>query len=207
VKTPDGLLRSVLFSDATSVTASIEGTVNGAGSAIEWFRDHSEFDAERALKSLTARAPDELPLFLNGVGGLGSPYWRASAPIEFIGAGDDQQRLMAVLESIAFLLDANLRAISSAVPIARVVVSGGLARCDYLCQTLADVCRIGVERRVLREATARGVAFLAAGQPDDWSTPDLDRLFKPAGHPRLMARARRWHNELDKRLAAVARPP
>jgi glycerol kinase len=122
VKTPEGLLRSVLFSDANHVSACLEGTVNGAGSALDWFRDHSGIDAERALASLPTRAPDDLPLFLNGVGGLGSPFWVANAPIEFIGHEDDVERLMAILESIAFLLDANLRAIRSVAPITRVVV-------------------------------------------------------------------------------------
>ena len=44
-----GLLRSVLYSDADAAMSSIEGTVNGAGSAIEWFREVAEIDPERAL--------------------------------------------------------------------------------------------------------------------------------------------------------------
>jgi hypothetical protein len=35
-----------------------------------------------------------------------------------------------------------------------------------------------VTRFAVREATARGVAFLAAGQPTHWVAPDLDRVFK-----------------------------
>ena len=203
VKTPEGLLRSVLFSDANHVSACLEGTVNGAGSALDWFRDHSGIDAERALASLPTRAPDDLPLFLNGVGGLGSPFWVANAPIEFIGPEDDVERLMAILESIAFLLDANLRAIRSVAPITRVVVTGGLARSDYLCQALADVSGLEVARFAVREATARGVAFLAAGQPTHWVAPDLDRVFEATRRPKLTARAKRWRKALDQRLAAL----
>ena len=201
VKTPDGLLRSVLYSDSGGTTASIEGTVNGAGSAVSWFRDHAEIDPERALSSLPARAPDDLPLFLNGVGGLGSPFWQSDAPVELVGTGDDLHRLMAVLESIAFLVDANLRAMRSVATIARVVATGGLSRSDYLCQVLADVSGITVERHALREATARGVAFLAAGQPDAWMSPDLERVFEPSKHAKLAARHRRWQKTLEQRLS------
>jgi glycerol kinase len=148
--------------------ASIEGTVNGAGSAIEWFREVAEIDPERALQSLPAYAPDDLPLFLNGVGGVGSPYWQPEAPIEFVGNSDDRQRLMAVLESVAFLLDVNLRAMSDAAKVTRVLVTGGLARADYLCQVLADVSGLTVIRSSVREP--RRAAPRSGSQPG-WSDP------------------------------------
>jgi glycerol kinase len=201
VKTPDGLLRSVLFSDANHVSASLEGTVNGAGGALEWFREQSDIDPERALRSLPAHAPDDLPLFLNGVGGLGSPFWEPNAPIEFVGRGEDVERLLAILESIAFLIDANLRTIRSAVELKRVIVTGGLARSDYLCQAIADVSGLEVARYAIREATARGVAFLAAGQPANWPGPDLDRLFAATRRPKLSARAKKWQKTLEQRLS------
>jgi glycerol kinase len=128
------LLRSVLFSDANHASACLEGTVNGAGSALTGFAT-GPASMGSALASPPTRAPDDL-LFLNGVGGLGSLFWVANALIEFIGHEDDVERLMAILESIAFLLDANLRAIRTVAPITRVVVTGGLARSDYLCQAL-----------------------------------------------------------------------
>jgi glycerol kinase len=204
VRMPDGLLRGVLFSDANHVSASLEGTVNGAGSALEWFREQSDIDPERALPSLPTRAPDDLPLFLNGVGGLGSPFWVPNAPIEFVGRGDDVERLLAILESVAFLIDANLRAIRSVVAIKRVVVTGGLARSDYLCQALADVSGLEIARYAVREATARGVAFLAAGQPAHWPAPDLDRVFEATRRSKLTARAKRWQKALDQRISKKA---
>jgi glycerol kinase len=202
VRSPEGILRSVLHSDSRTVTASLEGTVNGAGSALVWFREHAEIDPQRALQSLPATAPDELPLFMNGVGGLGSPFWVADAPIEFVGDGDERERLMAVLESIVFLVAANLSAIDERVPVKRVVVTGGLSRSEYLCQALADIAKITVERHVVREATARGVAYLAAGLPDAWVSPDLGRVFEPGKRPRLTARHRRWQKLVAEQLAA-----
>ncbi len=198
---PDGLLKSVLFAGDAGVNMSHEGTVNGAGSALEWFADRTALDVERALGSLRPTAAPGAPVFMNGVGGLGAPFWKPDFPIEFVGHGDDMEQLAAVVESIAFLLGENLAAMQRSAPLRMIVISGGLARCDYLCQALADVSRLPVERCVLREATARGAAFLAAGQPEDWLPPPVDRRFTPVANPALAARLARWRAEMTRRGA------
>lgn len=202
VRPPDGLLHSVLCSDGAGVAFSHEGTVNGAASAIEWLRAHIVLDVDRALRALPDRPDDEPPLFMNGVGGLGAPWWIADFPTGFVGAGDDLQQLFAVLESIAFLVDANLAAMRRSAPLTRIVVSGGLAGCDYLCRALADLSGLGVERYVLREATARGVAFLAAGRPVEWAPVPCQQVFEPMANPTLAARHARWRAEMARRGAA-----
>ncbi len=73
-------------------------------------------------------------------------------------------------------------------PLIRISISGGLSNCDYLCHALADLSGLVVERYALREATARGVAFLAAGEPDDWQLLPVDRVFTPAANEPLLAR-------------------
>jgi glycerol kinase len=200
---PDGLLHSVLRSDGTAVTYSHEGTVNGAGSAIDWLRERVTLDVDRALRSLPPDPLTDAPLFMNGVGGLGAPCWIAAFPVEFVGAGDDWQQLAAVVESIAFLLAANLEAMGRAAPVGRVRISGGLARCDYLCQALATTTGLPVHRHVVREATARGLAFLAAGEPVAWRHPPVERTFLPIGNPVLAARHARWRAEMVRRGAFV----
>ena len=200
---PDGLLKSVLCADDTGVIVSHEGTVNGAGSALEWFADRTALDVERALGSLRPSNAPAPPVFMNGVGGLGAPFWKPAFPIEFVGQGGDMEQLAAVVESIAFLLGENLMAMQRSAPLRVIVISGGLARCDYLCQVLADVSGLPVERCVLREATARGVAFLAAGQPEDWLQPPVDRRFTPAANPALAARHARWRAETAHRGAVA----
>ena len=204
VPLPDGLLHSVLSSDGHETIYSHEGTVNGAASAFEWLRAGSGLDVDRALHALPARPVTEPPLFINGVGGLGAPFWIADFPTEFVGTGDDLQQLLAVLESIVFLLEANLATMRRASPLERILVSGGLAGCDYLCQALADLSALRVERYALREATARGLAFLAAGQPVEWQPVTVERTFEPAPHPPLVARHARWRSEMARRGARYA---
>ena len=203
VRLPDGLLQSVLRSDGSGAIRSHEGTVNGAGSAIEWLSGRVALDIERALPGLAAPTCAGMPLFMNGVGGLGAPFWKPDFPVEFIGSGDDLQLLASVVESIAFLLSENLAAMRSVAALERIVISGGLARCSYLCQSLADLNGLVVERYALQEATARGIAFLAAGEPADWLAPDIERSFAPAANRSLAARYARWRSEMAQRGAVV----
>ena len=201
VALPDGLLHSVLCADADGVLTSHEGTVNGAGSALEWLREHVALDVDRALAALGDREPlaGELPLFMNGVGGLGAPYWRPDFPVEFVGAGDDDARLAAVVESIAFLLCVNLAALHGSAPLQRIRISGGLARNDYLCRCLAALSGLRVERPAAVEATARGVAYLAAGKPDAWHGVAIEGVFTPAAAAALQSRYARWLEEMAHR--------
>jgi glycerol kinase len=201
---PQGLLRSVLYADAAGTLHAHEGTVNGAGSALEWLRERVALDVDRALAALPVdRGTAETPLFMNGVGGLGAPFWRADFPTGFVGAGDDFAQLAAVLESIAFLLCVNIAALQRSAPLARIRLGGGLARSDYLCRVLADASGLAVERHGVTEATARGVAFLAAGAPASWRMPPVESVFTPSGDAALAARYAEWQSEMATRGAVT----
>jgi glycerol kinase len=203
---PAGLLRSVLYADAAGVMHAHEGTVNGAGSAIEWLRDRVAIDVDRGVAALAASGSRaEPPLFMNGVGGLGAPFWQAKFPVEFVGDHDcdDLARLAGVLESIAFLLSVNLAALHASAALTRIRLTGGLARSDYLCRRLADASGLPVERCAVAEATARGVAFLAAGEPPGWSSVPVERVFTPAADTAFDSRFTRWRGEMARRGAVI----
>ena len=202
---PDGILRSVVCADADGVLTSHEGTVNGAGSALDWLREHVVIDVDRGLSVLAARAApaEDVPLFMNGVGGLGAPFWQPDFPCEFVGAGDEQARLAAVIESIVFLLCVNLERLERSAPLRRIRISGGLARNDYLCRCLASLSGLSVERPAAVEATARGVAYLAAGKPASWHDVPIERTFTPSDAPILSARFTQWRHEMASRGATA----
>jgi glycerol kinase len=200
---PEGILRSVLCVDQDGSLASHEGTVNGAGSALDWIRERVALDVDRSLAALAAHEPlaGAVPLFMNGVGGLGSPFWLADFPCEFVGEGDDSARLAAVVESIVFLLCANLERLHAAAPLRRILISGGLARNDYLCRCLASLSGLAVERPAAIEATARGVAFLAAGKPASWRSVPVEQVFTATHSAALAARHASWRGEMAARGA------
>ena len=202
---PDGILRSVVCADADGVLTSHEGTVNGAGSALDWLRERVAIDVDRGLSVLASQAvpAEDVPLFMNGVGGLGAPFWQPDFSSEFVGEGDEQARLAAVIESIVFLLCVNLERLQRSAPLRRIRISGGLARNDYLCRCLASLSALPVERPAAVEATARGVAYLAAGKPASWHNVPIERTFTPAESATLTSRYAHWLSAMAARGAAA----
>ncbi len=189
------LLVSVVWSDAERVDYMLEGTVNGAGSALDWLAKREKLELSDLLEAgnLAIAAGLEPPLFLNGIGGLGSPFWRSDFESGFIGTGTAGTRLLAVLESIAFLLYTNYRALEAhGLPFTRLLLTGGLSLNDYLCQCLADLSGTLVARSEEPEATARGLArLIAAEDAGDWPIPAMS-ILRPAENPALHSRFSRW---------------
>lgn len=194
-----GLLSSVVYQDDQRSLYVLEGTVNGAGGALlvvadelGLSRDHMK--AHSAQWLATVQDP---PLFLNGVGGLGAPYWVADFPTRFVGDGDEAAKIVAVMESIVFLLTVNLEAFAQCAPQPRrMIVTGGLAAVDPLCQRLADLSGLQLTRPRLKEATARGLALLLAPRPASGAVETGQRDFMPAANPSLQQRYRRWRQAM-----------
>ncbi len=189
------LLRSLAVSDASGAAWLLEGTVNGAGSALQWLAQRE------GVADLVNRLPGWLqgvadpPLFLNTVGGLGSPWWHHGGTPSF--HPDEArhgcaERAVAVVESIVFLLQCNLQHMARYSTITRLRVSGGLSRLDGLCRKLADLSGLPVARCEAREASARGVAWLAAGRPDGWRLAEYSAHFEPQADAALRARYRHF---------------
>ncbi len=100
---------------------------------------------------------------------------------------------MALVESIAFLLQANVEHMAPYVPpLARIRVSGGVSRLDGLCRRLASLNGVPVHRRDDPEASARGIAYLAAGRPAQWNAGAAEDVFEPQPDAGLCERYRRW---------------
>ena len=196
------LLRGVAWQDEDQRVFVLEGTVNGAGAALEWLAERHGVAAEALVKD----APGWLsgntapPLFLNGVGGLGSPFWRADCPSRFSARADLPAQAVAVLESIAFLLQLNIEAIDRAqgpgeTAATRIAISGGLAGLDGLCQRLADLSGRSVERPAEREATGRGLAWLLQGARPPTAPA---AAFRPGHAGDLRARFERWRALMEE---------
>lgn len=191
------LLTSVVLQTDSESTYVTEGTVNGAASALDWLeQEHGIQGLYENLPEWLARDAEPL-LFLNGIAGLGAPYWVPDFPSQFIGDGDDWQKAVAVVESVVFLLRVNMEEMQkSASPPLQVQVTGGLSALDGLCQRLADLSRMPVYRPVEHEATARGVAYLLANSPQDWPETEIGLWFKPRDNAVLHRRYSEWQKAM-----------
>ncbi|MDE2274088.1 MAG: hypothetical protein KGL00_07790 [Gammaproteobacteria bacterium] len=195
-----GLLGSVLWQDSERALYVLEGTVNGAASALAWLRRQLGISEQLMLKNMPGWLDSEsgVPLFLNGVSGLGSPYWQADFRSRFIGRADCGKKFLAVIESIAFLLCTNLeRMRARQAPLRRIVATGGLASRQELCQRLADLSGLPVIRPEEREATARGLAVLL-GMPGVVEAGHS--VWQPNKNRPLQQRYARWQVEMRRAL-------
>jgi glycerol kinase len=201
---PAPLLGSIIATDDAHRWYSLEGTVNGAGSAVSEYLRGKRLHAAALWPALEALSDETaLPVFVNGVGGLGSPWWRAQQATGFIGRGGAVEELAAILESVVFMIAANFRHMARQAPamqapaLQRVLISGGLSHSGWLCRRLAAV--LGVEvQRVASEATARGTAALAAPElARQWPVPATER-FAPQAIAGLAAREQRLLAELER---------
>lgn len=194
----EGLLTSLLPGDSLGPRYALEGTINGAGSALFWCAERRgvPFTPERLERGLAAE--EEPPLFLNAHAGLAAPFWRSDLEARFSESATTELELAAVAESVLFLVREILQRMQPAAgKPARVVISGGLSRSAALCQRMADLLQLEVERSAEHEATARGLAWLCLGGCFE-SLPG--ERFLPRDNPALKARAARWRSWLVESL-------
>ena len=201
---------------------ALEGSIFVAGAAVKWLRDGLGVIAHAAeTDSLATRVPDShgvymVPAFV----GLGAPHWDPGARGAIFGLTLDAtgaHLARAALEAVTYqsldLLSA-MTADSGAVP-ATMRVDGGMAANDWLCQFLADVLEVPVERPANFETTALGAAFHAGLAIAVW--PSVSGL--PDNHagarrfePRMAAADRErlidgWRAAVRRTLAGSAAKP
>ena len=203
-------LSGIACSDHNTVQYVREATINGAASALTWLeKRHQVNDVLKQLPAwLNEIGLNEIrqpPLFINTVGGLGSPWWQSNIEAKFIAseffeansplnkvetdlaATDLATQAVAVIESIVFMVCINLEIMQCEQTLTRLQVSGGLSQLDGLCQDLANLSGLRIERIKQPEATARCGAGFAAGKPDGWSNVEFD-VFEPVVMPALAKR-------------------
>ncbi len=196
------LLTSMTYTDDTYHCYSLEGTVNGAARALQWFAE------KFAIKDIEKQVLDCLektvipPLFINTISGLGSPDWKTEIEPRFIGTGNIEVMLVAVVESICFLIQRNLDEMekTNSKP-DNIIISGGLSKLDKICQQIADLSGLNVLRSQKHEATATGLAYLIASFPQCWPGFNQPKTFTPDNTQPIKQRYQQWSAALNKIIA------
>ncbi|MBV1905788.1 MAG: glycerol kinase GlpK [Pseudomonadales bacterium] len=168
VRSRQQLLSTVAYRlDGTPVYA-LEGSIFVAGSAIKWIRDQLGLITQAAEAETAAQACNGetggvylIPAFT----GLGAPHWNAHVRGMLYGLSLDTtkaQIITATLQSVAFQTQELLNAMAEDNAwVTQLRIDGGMVVNDWLCQFLADILNIPVERPRCIETTAFGVAILA----------------------------------------------
>lgn len=115
----------------------------------------------------------------------------------------------AILESIVFrviqLLRCSIQETNFRPNLIRV--DGGVSQNDFVCQMIADISGVRVERAVNSDASAIGVAFIAGVGIGMWTSRDelvkmrkIDRVFEPDNRNGILIgkRMTAWERALDR---------
>ncbi|MBV1877950.1 MAG: glycerol kinase GlpK [Pseudomonadales bacterium] len=193
IRSEHRLLSTIAYRLAGKVTYALEGSIFVAGAAVQWLRDGLGLIKNAADTEAFAEATKDaggvylVPAFT----GLGAPYWDADARGAIIGLTRDSgaaELVTAALQSVCYQTRDLIEAMAGDGQPAMVLrVDGGMVVNNWLCQQLADVLQIPVDRPVNQEATALGACYLAGLQLGVFKSPEaiqekwqLDRQFSPS---------------------------
>ncbi len=208
------LLTTIAYRLDGQVTYALEGSIFVAGGAVKWLRDGLGLITHASqTDDMATRVPDNggvymVPAFV----GLGAPHWLPNARGLITGLTLDTNAAhlaRAALEAVAYqthdLAEAMATDCTGRLGILRI--DGGMAANDWLCQFLADLLDLPVERPAMLETTALGAAFLAGIGVGLWdglkrvaALPRPVDRFEPTGEIDRMALLDGWRQALDRAL-------
>ncbi|MFL6721142.1 MAG: glycerol kinase GlpK [Sphingomonas sp.] len=181
------LLTTPAYRIGGRTTYALEGSIFIAGAAVKWLRDGIGVIADASdTDALAPTVPDShgvymVPAFV----GLGAPYWRPDARAAIFGltlGATGAHLARAALEAVAFQsLDlAQAMVADGAAAPAKLRLDGGMTANKWLCQFLADILEVTIERPQILETTALGAAFHAGLATGVWSGLDtLSNIWAP----------------------------
>jgi glycerol kinase len=207
------LLAAVLASTGSGRRFQLEGSVNSAGSAVDWAcRLTGEDLASWRQVSLDA---ENLPRVLPAFAGLGAPWWQARAKAAIGGLGPQvggRELVAGVLAGVAHRVLDCVETLAEAGVVSRTLrVSGRLTRLEGLVGLLADAGQLTVEGAAEEETGLAGMARLAvAGRSGDEGPlrepPLTARRRQPAWSAGRARRERRNWRRFVQQALELARP-
>ncbi|MFN3231124.1 MAG: glycerol kinase GlpK [Alphaproteobacteria bacterium] len=192
VTSSNRLLTTIAYQLDGQPTYALEGSIFIAGAAVQWLRDGlgiigSAAETEALAKGLDSNGGVYLvPAFT----GLGAPYWDPRARGAIYGLTRDAGRAeiaRAALEAAAYQTSDLMTAMAQdGVQPNALKVDGGMVANSWLCQFLADILNLPVDRPQVMETTVLGAAYLAGLGAGVYSSVEqvstrweLERRFEP----------------------------
>jgi glycerol kinase len=175
VASTNRLLTTVGYRLEGKTTYALEGSIFVAGAAVQWLRDGLKLIARAdETEKLAAGIHDTggvylVPAFV----GLGAPIWDPHARGTITGLTRSTgiaEIVRATLEAVGYQTRDLMLAMHADLPgdhgpeqhgRTALRVDGGMVVNNWVCQFLADILDVPVERPVVTETTALGAAYLA----------------------------------------------
>jgi xylulokinase len=188
------------------------GTMQTAGSALEWIRQNIGDESTKAYTAMNAmvenaKAGSQNLLFLPYMMGERAPRWNPDAKGTFVGLKLTHTRghmFRSTIEGIAMNLNVILQTLKKDIAITELGVIGGMAKGDIVCHILADVMETPIRRlKNMGEVSSMGAAVVAgvgAGVFRDFTAierfMETDALFQPdEGNARVYNRLKPMFDE------------
>ena len=215
IKSNNKLLTTIAYRINGETTYAIEGSIFVAGAAVQWLRDGIDLiNSAAETEELASRINSNNGVYLvPAFTGLGAPYWDPKARGGILGLTRDTgvcEIVRATLDSVCYQTADLLAAMESdGMKPKRLRVDGGMVKNNWLCERLAKILGIEVERPREIETTALGAAYLAGLQVGVFESLEqiekkwnADRQFNPT-----MATSERqrlldgWHDAVSRVLS------
>lgn len=214
VRSSHGLSGTIAWSRADGgAQHAIEGNISVSGHAAAFATALLGLPDEAALTDLAASVADsEGVVFVPALAGLGAPHWQTGARGTISGmtlATRPAHVARATLEAIALQIGDVLDAIAAdlRIDLPELSIDGGAARNALLAQLLADLTGRAIVRPGIAEASALGVARMAAQALGltDAAAPAVAERFEPelAGGARDAIR-RSWRKSVADTVTRAA---
>lgn len=193
VRSTQGILTTIAWGLNGKVEYALEGSIFVAGSAIQWLRDGLRMlkDANEsevyAAKVESTEGVYVVPAFV----GLGTPYWDSDVRGAVFGLtrGTTKEHFVrATLEALAYQTKDVISAmeVDSGIELKTLRVDGGAVSNNFLMEFQSNILNVPVERPIVKETTALGVAYLAGLAVGFWESQEeiakqwaIDRKFNP----------------------------
>jgi glycerol kinase len=203
LRSAHGLSSTIAWSRGDRVQYALEGNILVSGHAAAFATTMLGLPDEAALTALAQSVDDSGGvIFVPALAGLGAPHWRSDARGTISGlslATQPAHIARATLEAIALQIGDVVAALDAdlGTAIAELSIDGGAARNALLMQLLADLTGRRIIRSTIPEASALGVARLAAdgiGMQLPASSEEQKEFFDPAmPAERRESLLARWH--------------
>jgi glycerol kinase len=164
----NGLLTTLAWHWEGETSYALDGGIFVTGAAVQWLTESLGFLPDPAASAESALlSKDEDVVVVPALQGLAAPHWLSDARGAIFGLSRGSlpaDIVRATLEGVAFRVYEVVNAMSqdAGQTPPHLKVDGGPSGNPYLMQYIADLLNIEVRVAAAREATAIGIAYLAA---------------------------------------------